>query len=63
MCVCPVQSECLQEPETAVCRCSTKKVFKFHRKARLLESFFNKVAEPAKPSTLIKGDSNTGVFL
>ena len=25
--------------------------------------FFNKVIEPAKPATLIKGDSNTGVFL
>ena len=28
----------------------------------MLESPFNKVAEPAKPATLIKGDSNTGVF-
>ena len=25
--------------------------------------FFNKVAEPAKPATLIKIDCNTGVFL
>ena len=29
----------------------------------VLESFFNKVAEPAKPTTLIKGDSKTVVLL
>ena len=39
-----------------------KKFRKFHKKTPVLESF-NKVAEPAKPATLIKGDSNAGVFL
>ena len=29
----------------------------------MLESFFNKVAEPAEPATLIKEGSNTGAFL
>ena len=31
--------------------------------APVLESFFSKVAEPAKLATLIKGDFNTGVSL
>ena len=29
----------------------------------MLENLFDKVAEPAKPATLMKGDSNTGIFL
>ena len=29
----------------------------------MLESLSNKVAEPAKPATLIKEDSKIGVFL
>ena len=34
----------------------------FNRKVSALEFLFNKVAD-LKPATLIKGDSNTGVFL
>ena len=42
-------------------RCS-KKLRKFHRKATVLESLFNKVAG-LRPATLLKRDSNTGAFL
>ena len=63
-----VQIECLQEPEAAVCRCSTKQMFLKvsqipQQKTCVGVFFFNKVAEPAKSTTLIKGDSDTGVFL
>ena len=43
-------------------RCS-EKFRKSYRKTPVLESFLNKVAEPAKHVTLIKGDSNTDVFM
>ena len=42
-------------------RCS-EKLDKFHRKIPVMESLFNKVA-CLRPVTLLKRDSNTGVFL
>ena len=59
--------------ETNVHRCSSIGVFlwnlpnfkefgKFHRKAPVLESPFNKL-QVFRPATLLKRDSNTGVFL
>ena len=56
----------LREWETVFGGCSSKQVFlkicKFHTKALVLESLFNKVAGPG-PTILLKRDSNTGVFL
>ena len=42
-------------------RCS-EKFRKFHSKTPMLESGFNKIVV-SRPTTLLKGDSNTGVFL
>ena len=39
-----------------------KRFAKFHRKTPVLESLFSKVAGP-QPATLLKRDSNTGVYL
>ena len=52
--------------EAVAQRCSVKKMFleisKVHRKTPMLESLFNKVAG-LRPVTLLKRDSNIGVFL
>ena len=40
----------------------SEKLRNIHRKTPALESLFNKV-EGFKPATLLKGDSNTHVFL
>ena len=62
---------CVPRAKAAVCRCSTKKVFlkisqysqkNITGKHLCWSLFFNKVAG-LRPSTLLKRDSNAGVFL
>ena len=51
-----------QPPEVFCKESYSQKFCNIHRKAPVLESLFNK-ASPSRPTTLLKRDFNTGVFL